>query len=320
MAAPKLVRYEGTPADWDDFVERSNNGTIFHRLGYLAYHGDRFAENAHHLAWLKGETIQAVMPLGLFEEEGKLVARSPFGSSYGGIVVKRDLSLAEAGELVSSLVECLKEAGASKLVCVPTPEINHEQPQNYVDFWMLKAGATCVKADLTSVVEVRREPLDGFRHAAVKAVKKARANDVRIERNDRLDEFYEILAANRKKFGATPTHSRDELEWLLREFPEDIPLWMAYHDGTPIAGSLVYRVNSRVILDFYWAHVDEFQGLRPVSLLVYEISKWAHGEGLRWFDFGTQTIDMVPREGSSRFKETFGALGVFRRTYELELS
>jgi hypothetical protein len=65
--------------------------------------------------------------------------------------------------------------------------------------------------------------------------------------------------------------------------------------------------------------VDEFQGLRPVSLLVHEITRWAYREGVRTFDFGTQTIDMVPVEGGTRFKETFGALGVFRRTYEIDL-
>jgi hypothetical protein len=59
--------------------------------------------------------------------------------------------------------------------------------------------------------------------------------------------------------------------------------------------------------------------VRPVSLLVHEILSWAYSEGILWFDFGTQTIDMVPVEGSTRFKETFGAVGVFRNRYEIDL-
>ena len=46
---------------------------------------------------------------------------------------------------------------------------------------------------------------------------------------------------------------------------------------------------------------------------------WAHRHGFRLFDFGTQTINMVPQEGSTKFKETFGAAGLFRKTYELTL-
>jgi Acetyltransferase (GNAT) domain len=319
MAAPELTRYTGPAEPWDDFVATSNNGTIFHRLGYLAYHGGRFAANAHHLAWCKGDSIHAVMPLGIFEEEGRRVARSPFGASYGGVVAKRDLSLAQASDYADSLLDHLRAEGVDRLVVTPAPGLNHEHATDYVEFFLLKAGAVCTRFELTSYIHVQEEPLDGFRHAAVKAIRKAQANDVRVEENDRLEEFYEILAANRRKYDATPTHSLDELRWLRKRFPDDIRLFMAYREGVAIGGSLVYRVNPRVLLDFYWAHVDEFQGLRPVSLLVHEIARWAHGEGIRTFDFGTQTIDMVPVEGGTRFKETFGALGVFRRTYQIDL-
>jgi CelD/BcsL family acetyltransferase involved in cellulose biosynthesis len=320
MSEWNLERFDGDPAEWDAFVEASNNGTIFHRLAYLAYHENRFDDNAHHLAWRQGGELRAVLPLGIFEEDGGIVARSPFGASYGGIVVRSDLSLVEAERLVASLVEYLGSKGVDRLVVTPTPSINHERPQNYVDFWLLKMGATVPRSELTSYIEVSAEPLEAFRYAAVKAVRKARANDVAVEQSDWVDEFYEILAANRRKFGAEPTHSKEEIEWLLRKLPDHVRLFMAYLDRKPIAGSLVFRVNRRVLLDFYWAHLDEYQGLRPISLLVHEITRWAHGEGLRYFDFGTQTIEMVPVEGSTRFKETFGALGVFRHTYRLDLA
>jgi len=319
MAEWTLERFTGVPGEWDAFVESSNNGTLFHRLGYLAYHGDRFAASAHHLAWRAGDELRAVLPLGIFTEGALSVARSPFGASYGGIVVRNDLSLVEAERLVASLREYLTSRGIDRLVVTPAPPMNHVHPQNYVDFWLLKAGATIPRSELTSYIETAAEPLERFRYSAVKAVRKARANEVGVEQSDWVDEFYEILAANRRKFGAEPTHSKAQISWLLERFPEQVRLFMAYLDRKPIAGSLVFRVNARVLLDFYWAHLDEYQGLRPVSLLVHEIARWAHAEGFRYFDFGTQTIEMTPVEGGTRFKETFGALGVFRHTYELKL-
>jgi CelD/BcsL family acetyltransferase involved in cellulose biosynthesis len=320
MADPVPGRWSGEPAEWDRFVEESNNGTVFHRLDWLAYHGDRFAANAHHVAWRKGDALRAVMPLGFFEQDGGLVARSPFGASYGGIVVPAALGLVRAQQLVDSLLEYLRGQGVRKLVVTPPPDLYWSRPHDYLEFALLRRGGACVRSDLTSYIEVTDEPLEGFRHSAVKAVRKATDNDVRIEPESRaVDAFYDILAANREKFGATPTHSREEVRWLVEKLPAHIKLFMAYRDDTPIAGSLVFRCNTRVILDFYWAHVDEYQGLRPISLLVYEITRWARREGIAYFDFGTQTIDMVPVEGSTRFKETFGAVGMFRRTYELEL-
>jgi hypothetical protein len=312
-------RYQGDPAVWDAFVEESNNGTVFHRLGFLAYHGDRFAARAHPIAWTKGDALHAVMPLALFPEDGGLVARSPFGASYGGIAVREGLSLQRAGELVGSLPEYLRAQGATKLVVTPPPKLCFARADDYLEFQLLRIGATCVRSELTSYIPVEEEPLEGFRHSAVKAVRKAIAHDVRVEESDDVDTFYDILTENRGRFGAVPTHSRDEIRWLLENLPDHIKLFLARRDGAAIAGSLVFRVNRRAILDFYWAHLEEHQGLRPVSLLVYEITRWARRNGFAWFDFGTQTVDMVPREGSTRFKETFGAVGAFRSTYELAL-
>lgn len=319
MADLTLARYEGSPEAWDAFVEEADNGTLFHRLGFLAYHGDRFAKEAYPLAWTKGETLHAVMPLGLFEEDGGLVARSPFGASYGGIVVPPGLSLERARDLVDSLVEHLRGLGVRRLTVTPPPKLCFARPHDYLEFWLLKAGAACTRSELTSYIAVEEDPLPGWRHSAAKAVRKAEAHDVRVEESDAVEEFYAILQANRERFGASPTHSLREVRWLLQHLPEHVKLFVARHEGAPIAGSLVFRVNRRAMLDFYWAHVDEFQGLRPVSLLVYEITRWASRQGYRWFDFGTQTVDMVPVEGSTRFKETFGAVGAFRCTYELAL-
>jgi len=319
MSAPGPRRFDGDPAAWNAFVAGSNNGTLFHRLDFLAYHGARFAKEAHHLVWAKGDSIRAVMPLGIFREDGRVVARSPFGASYGGIVAPRELSLATAEELVESLLAYLRQAGVQTLSWVPSPGFYCERAHDYVEFFFRVAGARVVGSDLTSYAAVLDETDREFRHAAVKAVRKARDSGVVVSPSDDVDSFWDILVANRAKFDATPTHSRDEIAWLIERLPDDVKLFLATVEGEPVAGSLVFRLNPRVIMDFYWAHRDEWQHVRPVSLLVHEILRWARTQGLAWFDFGTQTIDMVPVAGSTRFKETFGAVGVFRRKWEMDL-
>lgn len=320
MADAVPARWDGDPAVWDAFVEDADGGTLFHRLGFLAYHGDRFARNAHPVAWTRGDSLQAVLPLGLFPEDDGLVARSPYGASYGGIVTKDAPSLARARDLIDSLLDYLRGLGVRKFVVTPAPNLCARLPHDYLEFCLLVRGARITRSELTSYIQVREDPLEGFQHSAVKAVRKALSHDVRVvSESDAVDEFYDILLENRSKFGATPTHTRDEVRWLLTHLPEHVKLFMAYREDVPIAGSLVFRVNRRAILDFYWAHLDAHQGVRPVSLLVHEITRWAAREGHAIFDFGTQTVDMVPVEGSTRFKESFGAVGMFRHSYELIL-
>ena len=59
---------------WDDFVDDSNNGTIFHKQKFLSYHKEIFKDNEHHLLFYEGKKLIAVFPLAIFDsEEGKVI-------------------------------------------------------------------------------------------------------------------------------------------------------------------------------------------------------------------------------------------------------
>ncbi|HET9135655.1 MAG TPA: GNAT family N-acetyltransferase, partial [Candidatus Kapabacteria bacterium] len=48
---------------WDAFVDRSMNGTVFHKQQFLEYHPEgRF--DFHHLMFFQGEHLVAVLPGG----------------------------------------------------------------------------------------------------------------------------------------------------------------------------------------------------------------------------------------------------------------
>lgn len=79
---------EGESDGWDAFVERSNEGTIFHRLDFLAYHGDRFLDSVHHLVVRKSSEWFAVVPLAILVEDGRRVARSPSAPAWEAHAVR----------------------------------------------------------------------------------------------------------------------------------------------------------------------------------------------------------------------------------------
>jgi len=313
----RLEPFATQSADWDAFVRASANGTLFHRLGFLAYHGDRFRQQESHLVWKQGETLKAVMPLALFDEGDGVQARSPFGASYGGIVHHPGLTLTEAEEMVGLLMAHLHQRGVTRCTLTPPPTIYSAQASDYIAFFLLKAGFRMINSDLTAYISVSSQPLEGsFSYAAAKAVRKAQREGVVVTESREVDAFYDILLENRSKFDAVPTHTREEINWLMEHLGDDIRLFMATLEGRPIAGTLVFRCNDLVLLDFYWAHLEKYQNHRPVNLLVHEVTRWAAGQGLHWFDFGTQTFNMTPNSGGSRFKETFGSTGIFRHTYQ----
>jgi len=52
-------------------------------------------------------------------------------------------------------------------------------------------------------------------------------------------------------------------------------------------------------------------------LLFYSIFKWCVKEKINIYDFGTFTVNGEPNIGLGRFKENFGASGIFRDSFQI---
>ena len=85
--------------DYLDFViNKSDNGTIYHQIKFLSYHDESFFLNKSkvHLKFYKKDKIIASCIAVLYlNNENKLVLISPFGGSYGGILVDAQISYVE---------------------------------------------------------------------------------------------------------------------------------------------------------------------------------------------------------------------------------
>ena len=84
-----------------------------------------------------------------------------------------------------------------------------------------------------------------------------------------------------------------------------------------IAGILNIKVKDDVSLAFYISHKEKYQDLRPLNLLFYSVFKWAIKEKIKVYDFGIFTVGGEPNMGLGRFKENFGASGIFRDTLQI---
>jgi lipid II:glycine glycyltransferase (peptidoglycan interpeptide bridge formation enzyme) len=87
-----------------------------------------------------------------------------------------------------------------------------------------------------------------------------------------------------------------------------------------IGGVVNFCVNRQVMLAFYISHLPEFQEMRPLNTLFYHIFDKAISKGYTIYDFGIFTVGESPNMGLARFKENFGASGIFRDTLELNLT
>jgi Acetyltransferase (GNAT) domain len=311
-----------TNEDWDQFVEDSDNGTIFHRRLFLSYHpNDRFKDAS--LIVKKNNKLLAVFPAVIVEQEGEKILSSHKGASFGSFVYKSNLNFKEAFSITQCAIDFAKELNCDKIQLTLPPIIYQSKYSNYIDFALVKNGFKYQKREVSSVVQLdisNEQLLSSYRPEARTAVKKARKLNVEIAECERFEDYYNILKKNLKmRHNVAPTHSLEELLKLKKLFPGKVRLWGAFLGEKLIAGVCNFSANSKVVLAFYISHDEKYQEYRAVNLLFYEIMKRYQNEGFKFLDFGIFTVDMEPNLGLGRFKENFGARGIIRDTLYKDL-
>jgi len=308
---------------WDQFVSSGNNGTLFHLRKFLNYHPkDRFQD--HSILIEKKQNLFSVLPAAELIMDGKRILVSHPGSTVGSFVVPENLSIADAMSMSEALVTYVKENKFSGIRITLPPTLYQRRLSNYMDFSFFKQGFTYSKRDVTSILFLEDsldKNLAKFKSSHLRAVRNAQEKGVNVRQSNDFDSFYHILEQNLKiRHGVSPTHTLAELKNIHALFPDRVNLFAAFVKDVMVAGVVNFVVNDHVVLAFYISHDEAYQEFRAVNLLFYSIFDWAIQQGFRIYDFGTFTVNEEPNMGLGRFKENFGASGIFRDTIELKLS
>ena len=307
---------------WDDFVPLGNNGTLFHLRSFLNYHPrGRFVDHSL-MIYKKGKLFSVFPAAEKIIDHRKYLISHP-GSSVGSFVVPENLSIADSLALVKCLVAYAEDEKFGGIRIALPPNLYQRRLSNYMDFSFFKNNFNYLKRDITSILFLERsldQTVAKFRPSHQRSIKKAKNKGVVIHRSDDFRSFYSILEKNLKiRHNVDPTHSIEELKKIHDLFPDRCNLFAAFIDGEMIAGIVNFIVNEDVVLAFYISHNENYKEYRAVNLLFYTIFDWAIESNFKIYDFGIFTVNENPNMGLGRFKENFGASGIFRDTIELIL-
>lgn len=318
-----VIRYEKKYLnEWEDFIQSSNNGTIFHTRKFLSYHpAVRFKDCS--LLFKDKNKIISVIPAAQIKREDSVTFISHQGASYGGFVYKDSLSIRHAFELTEKLIDYCSNNKFEKIIITHSPFVYQKRYNNYIDFAFMKNGFQYLKREVSSIVSLdvkEDEVLNLFKSESRTAVRKSEKMGVVIKESDDFDDYYKILKNNlAMRHNVNPAHSLNELIKLKKLFPEKIQLVGAYLKNKMIAGVVNFFCNEKVVLVFYISNDMEYQQYRAVNYLFFSIIKDAVRRGLSYLDFGLFTVNMDPNWGLGKFKENFGARGILRDTFYLDL-
>jgi hypothetical protein len=315
----EIVKYDPSyKQTWDDFVLRSNNGTMFQLQQFLEYHPEgRFP--FHNLMFFKNNELRAVLPGGL---DSLKIFESPVGASYGSFVIG-DINFHETLEIIDAFENYCWQNGIREVYLTAAPFIYQMEFSHNLEYALLYRGFSYQRHYISHAIRLdpATELLKGFQSTARRYIRQSlRQSDVTIETSGRYDEFFPILVENKMKHGAKPTHSLEDLKRLDELMPERLQLFLVRYQGRPIGGSLMFRANDKVSLCFYNMLLYEYQHLRPIYLAMYRALQWSVEEGFEYFDIGVSQDTraenpMTPSLNLIYFKEKFNARGILRSTF-----
>lgn len=298
----------GDASAWDAVIDRSRNGNMLHRRGYMDYHADRFVDAS--LVVEKGGRMIAVFPANL---RGDVVV-SHAGLTYAGLIATHALRAESTLEAFERIGEHCRSLGAGSVLYKAVPHVFHRYPADEDLYALHRLGAQLARRDVASVIALQ----EGVRFSPERRRSIARAGKAGMTLRSDGDphDFHALLEEVLHRHGATPTHSLEELRLLQRRFPGQIVLHEVHDDTGLLAGTVVYDFGALVHTQ-YLAVSERGRRLDALSLLLARLIGHTYANR-RYFSFGisTESEGRVLNGGLIGQKERFGARAVVHDFYE----
>lgn len=324
MIRVRKFEIEDTQA-WQAHLKGSYNGTLYDDLVFLAYHPDGKFE-LHHLLFYKDEELVAVMPAAIADVNGKRYLKSPFGASAGGPVFRKGARFAEMRDVIAALNGYAKDQGFHGVIMRTAPAIYFTPQTDNLSF-ILFTNQYRLNKKWLSMIAVLPDSFDTLMEKVPERKQRYFRQAVKHELEfrecavDELEAFYKILLINRAKFLATPTHSQEDLHYLLTHCADRVKMFLTRHDNKALAGAVTFELNSEVAYVFYLCHLEEGEALRASLFTFLKLEEYYINKGFRYFDMGPSSFDdMTINEGGVKFKEESGCTGFNRDEWIFEIN
>lgn len=298
---------------WNQYVDNSKNATFLFKREYMDYHSNRF-EDYSLLIYQKNKLL-CLLPANRIDD----ILYSHQGLTYGGLITNSKTTVVDVLNVFTAINVFLKKEGFSKVIYKPIPYIYHKIPSQE-DLYALFRLPNCklIGRNISSTIFMDNKVR--FNESRKSGIRKAIFNNVRIEKSNDFDLFWDILNTNLiNKYGVKPVHTLDEIKLLQSRFPQNIALYLAYKDCIPLGGTLLYIMDNLIHTQYISANLlgKEIGALDLLFdfLINTEFSKYIY------FDFGQSTEQNGEYLNDALIfqKEGFGGRGVIYDTYEYEL-
>lgn len=314
---------------WDDFVlYKSINGTFLQSRRFISYHPrDKFAD--HSLMIYKGEMIVACVLACEGEENGGRIFYSHKGTSYGGIIVSKQIYNATSISVLMDLLEkYFIENGFDRIFFKMVPRMLARDNVELLDYFLYQRGYWQY-AELNYYLDLKKYTGDissQFSAGKRRDYRYSLKYDLSfrlLEREEEVKDFYNVLQMNLRKLGLKSVHTYEELlDLKFNRFNEEIEFYGVYLGKRLIAASMVFYFNGHILHTQYLSSDEKYLKYFSMDFLIYNLIAVALKNGCDFLTFGisTEHHGKYLNMGLLRFKEGFGAEYFINRSFEKKLA
>lgn len=318
MACELIVKlYDTTKkSEWDNFVERSLNGTFLQTKRFLDYHPiGRFDDCS--LMIYDGSRLIAVCPACKVNDNGEKVFFSHKGSTFGGIILEnKQYSVHRIIPIINKVEEFCLNNGFNRIILKQTSDLFSKRNNDLIEFALYYLNFTENK-ELNLFIDFdsyNDNILSNFSQGKRTNINNCIKKGLEIKKltsDGQIQTFYDILCSTLEKYDKKPVHTYEELLKLSRSvIPNETEFYGAYLQDKMVAGSMMfYFFDSSVAHTQYLCALHEYDTLSPMSFMYYSMIAVAKQKGFKNISFGIATEDggRYINTGLVSSKESFGA-------------
>ena len=279
-------------AGWDAYIQATPGSNFYQAYGWRSINRGHFRHETPYLVakTVPGGTICGVLPLVMIRSRlfGNILSSMPF-VNFGGLTAA---NVAVAHGLLDRAASLARELGADYT------ELRLLQPLD-------DALPTALhKVSMSIALDADPDRLwKAFTSKHRTNIRRVYKNAIEVQQGGRelLDAFYDLLSQSWRRLG-TPIYAKSYFADILGQFPEQTRIFVARHEGTPIATA--FNGYFRDTVEGMWAGTaPEYQRLQPNYVLYWEMIKHACENGYQQFHLGRSSVD----SNAEQFKKKWNA-------------
>ena len=276
---------------WDQFVETSPQGMLFHKWDFLKTVERHSKHRFLPYCVYSGEQLRCIFPIFIGRDHGLTVVNSPPSKTQ----------IPYLGPAFDPSVQGLRASAREKIFDQVTGELCSEIDKiapnfvsfttvpNFLDmrFFIWKKYEEHLRMTYTIDLEKSLDEIwASFSKGCRRGITKLSAHSPEIQQTDDVSALLDIWRGRFSELGVqVPLLSDSYLKELVALFPQDVTVYNLIIDGS-LATSIMFCVLQKERYHWWIGGVNVRKDLSAVDYLIWEIAKRAKSEGFKKLDLG----------------------------------